>query len=79
LNLMWQSLKWPAEGDLERVLTSMNRTVAQTSGSTALGMNKNQRNKKSKKPARARNVKIQNTHLANIDLTKDYTPPSVTH
>jgi len=42
-------------------------------------MNKNQRNKKSKKPARARNVKIQNTHLANIDLTKDYTPPSVTH
>ena len=74
---MWQNLKWPAEGDLERVLMSMNRTVAQTNGSTALAMNKNQKNKKSRKSARTRHVKIQNTHLANIDLTKDYTPPSV--
>ncbi|KAF8332008.1 uncharacterized protein EI90DRAFT_3056241 [Cantharellus anzutake] len=75
---MWQSLKWPAEGDLERVLTSMNRTVAQTSGTAALASNKNSKSKKSKNTTRVRHVKIQNTHLANIDLTKDYTPPSTT-
>lgn len=69
---MWQALKWPAEADLLKSLDQMGQTPAQTSAAPVKPVNSK---KKGKKGTRQRQSKIQNTHL-NIDLTKDYVPPT---
>lgn len=71
--VMWNDLKWPGEADLERSLIQLGQTPAQTTSSPVKAVIKDK--KKSKKASRQRQAKIQNTHL-DIDLTKDYVPPT---
>jgi len=69
----WNDLKWPGEADLERSLIQLGQTPAQTTSSPVKAVIKDK--KKNKKASRQRQAKIQNTHL-DIDLTKDYVPPT---
>lgn len=72
---MWNDLKWPGENDLDRALAQLGQTPAHTTSGPVRGAIKDKKNKK--KANRQRHAKIQNTHL-NIDLTKDYVPPTET-
>lgn len=70
---LWNDLKWPGENDLDRALAQLGQTPARTSANPVKATGRNK--KKEKKSQRQRHAKIQNTHL-NIDLTKDYVPPT---
>lgn len=70
---MWSALRWPAIIDIEKSLQILGQTPAQISNSAIAPTTKKEKGKK--KANRMRHAKIQNTHL-DIDLTKDYVPPT---
>ncbi|GAB1522251.1 hypothetical protein RhiTH_005365 [Rhizoctonia solani] len=70
---LWNKLTVPPEADMIKALESEGLQISTAESSSK---SNGQQKKKGKKSApRQRPVKITNTHLQGIDLTKDYAPP----
>ncbi|KAG9014670.1 hypothetical protein FRB90_005253 [Tulasnella sp. 427] len=66
---LWDQLKNPVEADL---LKALEKEGLQPTASEAVAAKAAPKKKDKKSKAHNRNVKIQNTHITNIDLRKDF-------
>jgi len=73
IKTLWKNTPLPTPLDVERELTKAGLKLVQQEKPSADSL------KKEKKARKKRNIKLTNTHLADIDLSKDYQkPPSTT-
>ncbi|KDN48354.1 hypothetical protein RSAG8_02946, partial [Rhizoctonia solani AG-8 WAC10335] len=70
---LWHTLVVPPEADMIRALESEGLQI--TTAESSAKSNGLQKKKGKKGAPRQRPVKITNTHLQGIDLSKDYAPP----
>jgi len=68
---LWTSVKIPDDIDLEKEMAKANLPMMKQEARKRPGP-------KSRKQNKQRKVKLTNTHLQDIDLTKDFTPPPKT-